>query len=42
MIKLKFPKMLNGYENIDINVYLSLTNDNRTRGHEVTLLNGSV
>ena len=30
-------KILNGYENIDINIVLSLKKDNRTRGHKVTL-----
>ena len=31
-------KILNGYENIDRNVFSSLKKDNRTRGHEVTLV----
>ena len=31
-------KILNGYENIDRNILLSLKKDNRTRGHEVTLV----
>ena len=30
-------KILNGYENIDRNIFFSLKKDNRTRGHEVTL-----
>ena len=28
-------KILNGYENIDRNIFFSLKEDNRTRGHEV-------
>ena len=31
-------KILNGYENIDRNIYFSLKKDSRTRGHEVTLV----
>ena len=31
-------KILNGYENIDRNIFLSLKKDSRTRGHEVTLV----
>ena len=31
-------KILNGYENIDRNIVFSLKKDNRTRGHEVTLV----
>ena len=31
-------KILNGYENIDRNIFFSLKKDNRTRGHEVKLL----
>ena len=31
-------KILNGYENIDINVFFSLKKDSRTRGHEVKLV----
>ena len=31
-------KILNGYDNIDRNVFFSLKKDSRTRGHEVTLL----
>ena len=31
-------KILNGYENIDRNMFFSLKKDNRTRGHEVTLV----
>ena len=30
--------MLNGNENIDRNIFFSLKKDNRTRGHEVTLI----
>ena len=30
--------LLNGYENIDINIVLSLKKDNRTRRYEVTLV----
>ena len=33
-------KMLNGYENIDRNMFFSLKKDSRTRGHEVTLVKG--
>ena len=35
---MKYFKILNGYENIDINIFFSLKKDNRTRGHEVTLV----
>ena len=31
-------KILNGYENIDRNVFFSLKKDSRTRGHEVKLV----
>ena len=31
-------KTLNGYENIVRNNFVSLKKDNRTRGHEITLL----
>ena len=31
-------KILNGYENIDRNIFVSLKKDNRTREHEVTLV----
>ena len=31
-------KMLNGYKNIDRNIFFSLKKDNRTRGHKVTLV----
>ena len=31
-------KILNGYENIDRNIFFSLKKDNRTRGHDVTIL----
>ena len=30
-------KIINGYENIDINVFFSLKKDSTTKGHEVTL-----
>ena len=30
-------KILNGYENIDRNVYLSAKEERRTRGHGITL-----
>ena len=30
--------MLNRYENIDRNIFFSFKKDNRTRGHEVTLV----
>ncbi len=30
-------KILNGYENIDRNIFFSIKKDRRTRGHEVTL-----
>ena len=36
--KFKFFKILNGYENIDRNTFISLKKDSRTRGHEVTLV----
>ena len=32
-------KILNGYENIDRNMFFSLKKDSRTRGHEVKLVN---
>ena len=32
-------KILNGHEDIDRNIFFSLKKDNRTRGHEVTLVN---
>ena len=32
-------RILNGYENIDRNVFFSLKKDSRTRGHEVKLVN---
>ena len=31
-------KILNGFENIDRNMFFSLNKDNRTRGHEVKLV----
>ena len=31
-------KILNGHDNIDRNIFFSLKKDNRTRGHEVTLV----
>ena len=31
-------RILNGYENIDKNIFFSLKKDSRTRGHEVTLI----
>ena len=36
--KILFLLILNGYENIDRNILLSLKKDRRTRGHEVTLV----
>ena len=35
-------KILNGYENIDRNIFFSLKKDSSSRGHEVTLVTGSV
>ena len=35
-------KILNGYENIDRNMFFSLKKDSRTRGHEVKISKGSV
>ena len=35
---IKVFKILNGYENIDRNIFFSLKKDNRTRGHKVTLV----
>ena len=32
-------KILNGYEDIDRNIFFSLKKGNRARGHEVTLVN---
>ena len=34
---MKVFKILHGYENIDRNMFFSLKNDGRTRGHEVKL-----
>ena len=31
-------RILNGYQNIDRNMFFSLKKDSRTRGHEVTLV----
>ena len=31
-------KILNGYENIDRNIFFTLKKDSRTRGYEVTLV----
>ena len=36
--QIEITKILNGYENIDRNIFFSLKKDNRTRGHEVTLV----
>ena len=33
-------KILNGYENIDRNMFFSLKKDSRTRGHDVKLVKG--
>ena len=35
-------KILNGYENIDRNIFLSIKEERRTRGHGVTLAKNSV
>ena len=35
---MNFLKILNGYENIDRNIFLSLKDDSRSRGHEVKLV----
>ena len=35
---MKLFKILNGYENIDINMFFSIKKDSRTRGHEVKLV----
>ena len=35
---MKFFKIMNGYENTDINMFFSLKKDSRTRGHKVTLV----
>ena len=32
-------KILNGYENIDRNIFFTVTEERRTRGHGVTLAN---
>ena len=37
-IKFEVLKILNGYKNIYRNIFFSLWKDNRTRGHEVTLV----
>ena len=36
--QIEFFKILNGYENIDRNMFFSLKKDSRTRGHEVKLV----
>ena len=36
--QIDFLKILNGYENIDRNMFFSLKKDSRTRGHEVKLV----
>ena len=36
--QIEFFKKLNGYENIDRNMFVSLKKDSRTRGHEVKLV----
>ena len=36
--KIEVFKILKRYENIDRNIFFSLKKDNRTRGHEVTLV----
>ena len=38
LLKIEVFKILNGYENIDRNMFFSLTKDSRTRGHEVKLV----
>ena len=37
--KIELFKILNGYGNIDRNMFLSLKKDSITRGHEVKLVN---
>ena len=36
--RIEISKILNGYENIDRNMFFSLKKYNRTRGHDVTLV----
>ena len=36
--QIEVVKILNGYENIDRNMFFSFKKDGRTRGHEVTLV----
>ena len=40
--ELRDLKILNGYENIDRNMFFSLKKDSRTRGHEVKISKGSM
>ena len=41
--QIEVSKILNGYEDIDRNIFFSLKKGSRTRGHEVTLYSkGSV
>ena len=40
--QIEFFKILNGYENIDRNMFFYLKKDSRTRGHEVKLVKDSV
>ena len=40
--QIKVFKILNGYENIDRNIFFSLKKENRTRGHGVTFNKRSI
>ena len=35
--KIEVSKILNGHENIDRNIFVSVKEDSRTRGHGITL-----
>ena len=35
--QIEVSKILNGYENIDINIFFSVKEERRTRGHGITL-----
>ena len=37
-VQIEVSKILNGYENIDRNIFFSLKKDTKTRGHQVKLV----
>ena len=40
--KIEFLEILNGYENINRNMFFSLKKDGRTRGYDIKISKGSV